>query len=44
MDCPWCDGALEADSAFSQVACGDCLVTVAIAPDGAPPMSNDLAA
>lgn len=44
MDCPWCDGALEVDAAFSQVSCGDCQVTVEIAPDVAVPARRDLAA
>ena len=35
IECPWCDGPVELDSALTEVACDDCLVRVEIAPDPA---------
>ncbi|MEJ7748180.1 MAG: hypothetical protein WKF56_02690 [Candidatus Limnocylindrales bacterium] len=34
IECPWCDGPLEVDEVLSQVACGECQVTVIVAADG----------
>jgi hypothetical protein len=44
IDCPWCDGVAGSDESLTVVACDDCGVSVAVAPDPAPARELDQAA